>query len=88
MPSGEPWIVLRAVVEVKVPPRTPATDKDLFWHLNQVLKGNPIPFPRESHPRRQYGVPRIKSFAKFWPPLARSLGWRKPVTIRVPVDEL
>jgi hypothetical protein len=87
MPSGEPWITLRAVVEVKVPPRTPATDKDLIAYLQQHLK-NPIPLPRAAHPRHKLGIARVKSFAKFWPPLARSLGWRKPATVRVPLDEM
>lgn len=87
MPSGEPWITLRAVVEVKVPPRTPATDKDLIWALQQALPAT-LELPRPHHPRRKSGAVRVKSFAKFWPPLARKLGWRKPATVRVPLDEL
>ncbi len=85
MPSGEPWIVLRAVVEVKVPPRTPATDKDLIRAIRDAMPHS-FTLPREGHPRGKPGKLEVKSFAKFWPPLARSLGWRKPQTIRVPVD--
>jgi hypothetical protein len=87
MPSGEPWIVLRAVVEVRVPPRTPATDKDLIHALQQTLPAN-FMLPRPNHLRAKEGAIRVKSFAKFWPPLARSLGWRKPQIVRVPLDEL
>lgn len=87
MPSGEAWKVLRVVVEVKVPPRTPATDKDLIWAIQQALPAS-VELPRPHHPRRQTGAIRVKSFDKFWPAFARLAGWRKPATIRVPMDEL
>lgn len=84
MPSGEPWRVLRVVVEVRVPPKTPADEKDLLNALREFLPRSVL-LPRPQHPRRQEGVIRTKSFASFWPAHARMQGWRKPVTIHVPV---
>lgn len=85
MPSGEPWVILRVVVEVKVPPRTPATDRTLMNALARLLPHDLL-LPDATHPRRQRGVFRFKSFQSFWPAHARQQGWRKPATIRVPLD--
>jgi hypothetical protein len=84
MPSGEPWKVLRVVIEVRVPPKTPATEKDLIARVRELLPDYLL-LPYATHPRRQRGALRFKSFASFWPAHAREQGWRKPSTIRIPV---
>jgi hypothetical protein len=61
-----PWKVLRVVVEVKVPPTSRATEKDLMFQITENMPRN-IALPRD-HSKDAHVAPiRVKSWRSWWP---------------------
>lgn len=61
-----PWKVLRVVVEVSVPPTSKATEKDLKYHVEDILPET-LPLRRACHANAQHATVRVKAFTPFWP---------------------
>lgn len=61
-----PWKVLRVIVEVKVPPTSRATEKDLIHQIEHNMPRN-IALPRDSHRDAHVAPIRVKAWGKWWP---------------------
>lgn len=61
MKKGSQWRTIRAVVEVKVPPQNPTTERDLRHQVSMALKGG-LFLPREHYPDRYQANPKVKGF--------------------------
>lgn len=61
-----PWKTLRVVVEVKVPPNSKATEKDLLYHVQQHLPAT-VGMRRPIHKDCYWATVRTKTFGAFMP---------------------